>query len=264
VPQDLWNIVHEKNMSFTRDQKKRLGGPSGKYLLSGLLKCSVCGSSYIVSNSGKYHALICNGYWSRGAAVCDCKHKLLMSSAENLLLSKISKLIRKKTTISKLTRMTNAKLKELSLDPRMDKKKLLSEKQELNRKIENLLNLAEATGVSTQITERIKENETKLTSIEESLAKINQHKASFKAIKEPWLKDKLDNLSAVLEPGHEDTGRINKVLKNLIPGKLSVKTIRNGKKVSFHIKGLVMPFNALAQTASPIMLSSPTGNRTPV
>src|SRR6185436_1787490 len=66
----LWEQVQQRRTAHAQSQLtngKARGGRLPKYLLSGLLKCALCGSSFIISGVGRY---ACNGHISRGSSVC--------------------------------------------------------------------------------------------------------------------------------------------------------------------------------------------------
>jgi site-specific DNA recombinase len=65
VPQDLW----DRAQALLAARRSKITAPArrGKYLLSGLVKCGVCGGPYIISNR---FSLRCATNRSRGPAIC--------------------------------------------------------------------------------------------------------------------------------------------------------------------------------------------------
>lgn len=89
VPEHLFSRAQERTLS-TADNSERLkcGGKS-KYLLSGLLRCGVCGSHYILSSNNAYS---CSGYLggdcSNGERIRrDCIERAILDPIRHELLS---------------------------------------------------------------------------------------------------------------------------------------------------------------------------------
>lgn len=82
IPEDVWMRVQEKRKSLRRPQKK-VDDPERISLLSGLVKCPVCGTGLVTkknkrknSNRGGYYKIVysygCRNYRKSAGRVCDC------------------------------------------------------------------------------------------------------------------------------------------------------------------------------------------------
>lgn len=89
VPPDLWERV-QKRMSTRRGQKPSRNGPGKgrKYLLSGLLKCGVCGGNFIILNA---HSYGCATHKDRGPHACGNHLKVNRLLVETLLLESVKR-----------------------------------------------------------------------------------------------------------------------------------------------------------------------------
>ncbi|NCB79935.1 MAG: hypothetical protein EOM41_08275 [Bacilli bacterium] len=76
VSNELWNLAQERRKQQSKVETKKI---KREYLLSGLLKCPVCGSSMIPTHTSHknkngsrrwYYYYSCSAYWNKGRAVC--------------------------------------------------------------------------------------------------------------------------------------------------------------------------------------------------
>lgn len=89
VDMDTWNRVkaRQAQLQTALDKKPRPGGaPPRKYLLSGLLYCDECGSSYIIVDRYRYG---CARHKDRGPAACSNDTKVARKHLEQILLDNI-------------------------------------------------------------------------------------------------------------------------------------------------------------------------------
>lgn len=264
VPQNLWDKVQSINRrASTASDAKRLGGRNGSYLLSGLLKCISCGSSWIVINSGKYSSMVCNGYWSKGATVCGCGQRLLRNSAEQLILDRLGEICLSDAVLNELTIRANQALKR-KCQKKGSVTDLAKKEVQVKSQIENLLKLAENGNITDSLRSRLQEKESELKKIRMDINRHNQKSEGPRSISKAWIRKVMQKLFDYLNQKSRPIREINAALKNIFPHHLTIDASKKAGKTEFIIKGLAMPFNGLQGTTSPIMLSSPTGNRTPV
>ena len=94
IQQETWNTVkarQRQQQHTTSTQRRRNnshpgGGGRNKYLLSGLLKCGICGGSYIVAD---YYRYACATNKDRGSCACNNHIKVKRVLAEDILLKHI-------------------------------------------------------------------------------------------------------------------------------------------------------------------------------
>ena len=73
------------------------------YLLSGLLRCGVCGRTYVgqAAKSGKHHYYICGSLYNHGAGSCSARY-LNASKLEDFVVTKIRERILNEETVREL------------------------------------------------------------------------------------------------------------------------------------------------------------------
>ncbi len=87
VPDDLWRRVQarrRREASEAAARGKRPGGRPPRYLLSGFLKCGVCGGSYVMMNERYYG---CATHKDRGSTICPNNKRVSRAVAEQKLLA---------------------------------------------------------------------------------------------------------------------------------------------------------------------------------
>ncbi len=83
VPDDLWHAVQRRMRPMPDDARLKAGGKA-RYLLSGLLRCDVCGAHYVMSNAHLYE---CSSHV--GGRACDNGVRVRRDHAEEVLLAPI-------------------------------------------------------------------------------------------------------------------------------------------------------------------------------
>jgi DNA invertase Pin-like site-specific DNA recombinase len=87
VSQSLWEQVQGRMTSRAnaalRAACRQAAGRPGRYLLSGLLKCALCGANYIVADRYRY---ACASFLNRGEAVCRNHRRVARGVLEHTLL----------------------------------------------------------------------------------------------------------------------------------------------------------------------------------
>lgn len=87
VPEDLWQRVQARRRREANEAAARgrhPGGPPARYLLSGFLRCGVCGGSYVMMN-GRYYG--CGTHKDRGSSICPNSKRIPRIVAEQKLLA---------------------------------------------------------------------------------------------------------------------------------------------------------------------------------
>ncbi|MFH1892853.1 MAG: recombinase family protein, partial [Candidatus Zixiibacteriota bacterium] len=259
VPQQLWNAVHGESNPRNAPKPSRSRPANGKYPLSGLLVCAECGSSYIITSSSSYSAYICNGYWSRGTTVCACNHRIRRQAVEDAVFGKLSELLLSEETCQRLADHINSRLKASWQSPEARRAELLRQKSSLSKAVENLLDVAEAGGLTESLRERLVSKESQLLSIERELASLSNRKSIPTSVDAEWVKSKLSGLGDLLQRHTDSMSVFRATLRNIFPGKLSVGAEETDGTTVFRISGNAMPLNALGETEVPIEINSGAG-----
>jgi len=88
IPQALWLKVQERRKAAANGRFDKHKSRSPKYLLSGLLKCAECESSFVMQS---YYQYGCAGHKDRGGSVCGNGLKVSRTLAEQKLLAGIQR-----------------------------------------------------------------------------------------------------------------------------------------------------------------------------
>jgi hypothetical protein len=85
VNDELWQAVQRRIRPMPDDPRFKAGGKP-RFLLSGLLRCAVCGAHYIMSNARNY---TCSSYVNGGTGACSNSVHVRRDHAEDVLLAPI-------------------------------------------------------------------------------------------------------------------------------------------------------------------------------
>ncbi len=246
------------NSGIKQGQNKVSSGKK-KYLLSGLVKCSHCGGSMVAQNSGKYSCFICNNARSRGAVVCKSKSRILRADVEKSVLSEISRVFFNDATINEITRRANWKVKSYYSTSRIDVAELKHRRKAIQSQIDNLLNLVENGKMSQALRVRLEKREWELQQIEIDVAKADQSPENVAEISADLVRQRLDDLKAMVANRQDSTILLRNELRNLFPEKLSITPLKVGKNVGYKITGAIKPFGLFSAGNVSICLAAVRG-----
>ncbi len=222
VSDDLWNRVKNRQLEVERRIGERIKrgmtkaaanrtGAGPKYLMSGLLRCGHCGSSYAIAGRDIYK---CSGHTSGGGALCTNDAILRRPVVESEVLAGIKRDLRSPEVIEEIVRRVRAALrarvgKELDYSARIAK---------LRAEVENL-----ADAVAAGALRRSPSIATRLAAAEGELERLTVAQAEASQVVEitPFLGDlaaratrAVDELekTLVLEDVHRARAQIKSVL----------------------------------------------------
>ncbi len=135
----------------------------------------------------------------------------------------------------------------------------MHQKSSLSKAVENLLDVAEAGGLTESLRERLVSKESQLSNIERELASLVNQKSAPASIDSAWVKKKLSGLGDLLQRHTESMSVFRATLRNVFPDKLSVRAEEMDGRTVFRISGNAMPLNALGESGLPIAQYSGAG-----
>ncbi|MDR2115264.1 MAG: recombinase family protein [Planctomycetaceae bacterium] len=211
--------------------KKYISGQS-KYLLSGLIKCGICGGIYQV---GGKHSLYIFCQNRRHGMNCENRTQLPRVLAERLILQEIfQKILTNELWINAIyTAIKNLILQ--SFDGVSVKIKSKEHRiNELRQKIDHLVDQIENTPIP-ELRQRLERRIDELHQVELDLREL-QVRASKVILfpKRDWLLDKLDELSKILTGS---VGSANITLRNLLEIPISVIPVKIPKQKRCFLRG---------------------------
>jgi hypothetical protein len=99
-PRIAQQISHAKNNS----PRLKLGGKP-RYVLSGLLRCAVCGANYHMGDAHKY---ACDSYLHGGVALCSNSERVRRDRIEEVILGPIRRDLLAPERVAKMARVMEA------------------------------------------------------------------------------------------------------------------------------------------------------------
>ncbi|MFH1374370.1 MAG: recombinase family protein [bacterium] len=258
VSDELWQSVHPGNTTRTRVSS----GRRSIYPLSGVLKCSYCGASLVVQNSGKYSCYMCNGYRNGGRTVCSNNRRILRDPLEKSFFAELNLAFMNPTILQQVKEKAENALKARLADWRQSFESARSRKRDLSRQLDNLMKFVEDGDSSPAIRERIAQKEAELVSAEALLERGSRHRCLDHNISVEYLERHLGQLATLFKQNKRYTVRLKQEIKNLFPDGLAAVQEEVDEGTLFQINGTARPFSsALLPTSK--MSHSGTGNRTP-
>jgi DNA invertase Pin-like site-specific DNA recombinase len=224
------NVQRWKNGSFRRPVYSQ-----NKYLLTGLIKCGICGEIYQVGGKNSQYVFCPN---HRHGGKCENRTQLPRVMAEKLILQKISqKILSNKRWVNAIH---SAVKDAIQMGVEGISGKIKSKEHtihELRQKIEHLLDQIENAVPIPELRHRLEKRTDELRLAELELRELRIR--SGKVIPIPnrnWVLDKLNNLSNIMIGSVEST---NLILKRLLNVPISVVPIKvMGQKRCF-LRGTV-------------------------
>jgi site-specific DNA recombinase len=165
VSDGVWNRVQARLSE--RKQHQPMGGKPPRYMLSGLLKCGCCGSSYTMRNNRNYG---CAGY-IRGL---DCTQSRVLSrvKAEAQLVAGIKATLTSRAYIKAMSAAVRGKLRER--EQGTDKKALAAEIARVERELRNAVDALVSLGKSAAVLARVRDLESRKATLEAQIRTIDK------------------------------------------------------------------------------------------
>ena len=213
ISEEKWIKVkkeQERRKQKTAQKTKETGrkssrtGAGPKFLLSGLLKCSECGGNYITVGAGVYG---CGNSHRAGESVCGNKEKIKRSEIETAITDILKKGLFNPDVVQVFREEVARLVKEKKADFLPNKRKLESELQSLERKIEKLIDF-------------IMESESPPSSIANQITKLEQRQKQIN-VEIQQQRDSIADIDPLvpraLEKYHELVDDLPNAVKGYIP-----------------------------------------------
>ena len=231
-------------------------------MLSGILKCTECGSSLVVNNSGKHSCYMCNGYRNGGESVCSNKYRLNRAVAETVFLSELRTVLTNPAVFSQLKVKVKSALDRTLRQTTESLASLKPTRRKVSRQLEQLLSFVESGDQSRAIRDRIVARENELQEIDEALLMAQTTAPPSSEITNKWLDEKLASLSTLFQINTEHLERLKMELKGLFPEGLLVSGRPNEGGLEFEVTGIAKPLHVALMSTS-IMYNSGAGDLNP-
>jgi DNA invertase Pin-like site-specific DNA recombinase len=202
-----------------------------KYLLSGLVKCGVCGETYLASGKNSQY-IYCQNRRHNGN--CQNRTLLLRPLAEKLILPAISeKILTNKRWIDAIHSAIKDSIQRSGKGIAGKIKSKERVINDLHQKVDHLIDQIENKIPIPELRQRLEKRTEELRQAETDLCELRNR--TFKMIPIPsrdWILEKLSNLGNVLAGSIDNSG--NQALRNFLDSPISVVPVKiPGKKRCF-------------------------------
>jgi len=202
MSEELFEQVQQRFTENILRYKKGARGHRKSCLFSGMLKCSVCGASFIAVGQSKSSDsnYACSINWHRGNTVCSNNIRVKRSVLEKCLLSALQEQILQPEIIDKAVRLANQRLKSFVLETSKQIPKLARQITKLQDEIDNLVAFVAKTGdcsPAVQTTLSDKERELQILKDKIERAPKSESRKSLK-VDPDFVRRKFNNLSELL------------------------------------------------------------------
>ena len=228
VPVDQFDAVRAaiaaRNRGATRNDQghftgRRSGGTYSKYLLSGLLKCGICGTPMTVhggyrSESGKvYRSYACPARIKRGKSACSNDLNIGKDKIEGAVIGEIKKkLLGEKNIrfyVAQFKKAFDAGRADVAVRNRVSSAR--SELREVEKGIKNLLDYLKTHG-SQAVTQELAQAEARKRELEAELAQLDTSGSPLPVPPEVAIRHGLDRLGEALAGDHAQARELLRAL----------------------------------------------------
>lgn len=254
LPEDLFNKVQEriaitaKNHHFSHAKADR-----SHYLLTGLIKCGVCGANFIVQATRKkagepvkYWHYVCSIRNSKGKMVCSNANRIKMSSLDDTVLRGTKKKLLDPVLIDEVLNRAEEIIEQARLEA-YEVEDIVKEKVDLENQNERLINymsmedMPEVT--AREFAKKIKERSNRIKEIDNLLQRPTQAKKKVARIMLPFFGKQgvaLEFIGAQQKPPKNWHDYLKKSLEQLMDGlrKCSPTAVR--EELKKHIRKIVV------------------------
>lgn len=261
VSDALWRAAHTQ-MARQRERYSRTsahGAPpwsiNGRYLLTGLLRCGVCGGGLEARSrpdaAGRSVFYGCAAYHRRGRAVCTNRLTMPMDVADNAVLTAVESGILNGRILAAAVRRAAKRLTDRP-DSRQDTRRELAT---LDGELLNLTRAAAAGGDVPALVDALRERETRRMALLDHLRRAAPMDRDVRAVLAD-LQDRLVDWRGLLRA---NTAKARALLKQLILGRLVLEPDYEAGLYRFHgtgtleplIQGIAQPLLVPQSVASP-------------
>ena len=246
IPHDLWEKVQKRikatQATYIRDAKGHLwskpdNGRTSKYLLSGFVRCGVCGANMIgiwVLSGGsgrkrvkdyRYH---CAYHHNRGESVCNNRLKPRMKELDALVLDAIKKSVLDKDNIEYVIKKAMEEVARLQKEQPNRGAALEKELRKTEGELKNFLSLIADGNAPKSVLQEIRAKEGKIEALKAEVARYtapaHMDELDFKRL-ERNLRERLEQFEELI---HGDVPVARQALRKLLKKPLILKPEENG------------------------------------
>ena len=170
IDNDLWRACQLRYQEIRRKTAKThaSGGGKPKYLFSGLLKCGVCGGSYVMLGKNHYG---CGTHRNRGNTVCNNAKMIKKTTVEQVLLAEIKESLLSEECYKLYVQEVSEMLQSERPDPKEARKRL----QAAQKNLDNIMAAIKAGIVTSSTKTALLEAENKMEDAKRELEAVSSY-----------------------------------------------------------------------------------------
>lgn len=199
VGRDKWDAVQERIERRKTGLRGKRVGPRRNYLLSGILKCGVCGSSLVVVKTGKDgdYWYRCNANWQRGAKVCPNNVRVSGKEIEDRVIGALRNQLLAPEVIDLIVEKTNMILREHMGEREGDIRRLSDKRAQAQKELSNLIQcISSGDYTPKSILEAIRKHEELLDQLGADITQLERNsQVESLSVDKDQVKDWLANLT---------------------------------------------------------------------
>ena len=240
VSDDLWAVAHARlaatRQTYLRTQGGRLWGrpPSGlagKYLLTGLARCGVCGGGLEVRSRshGRRREFFysCSSFYRRGSAVCPNRYEIPMRSADAAVTETLLEELLTPDRLADVVRRLLARAQAERDTPDTTRVDVERQLAQVETALDRLTAAVAAGGDVPALVEAIKTQDVRRRTLQQRLEELQRAPVAFDHQLERRLRVAVTEWRAVLG---RQVGQARQIVTKLLAGRLTfVPERRNGR-----------------------------------
>ena len=172
----LWSAAQARIQAGKVGPQTKPRGARTKYLFSGLAKCHLCGSKYVVvSGTNQLQTVFqCCANKQRGRTVCSNNFRVTEDELENKILYDIQKNLLSPPILSAIVAKANSKLKRKLSELRKQSKGIFAKQDELGQSIANIIKAIEKGAAPDVLLVRLHELEATKKEIDAQVSVLDE------------------------------------------------------------------------------------------
>ena len=248
VSRETFNLVqqglHERAPTVARP-----GTVGSQYLLSGLLRCGVCGKPYSAqgAKSGQFAYYVCGSLFREGAGACTARY-LNAARVEDLVIEKVRERILTEETITELVTLVAEEIDNIAGEMNGRLTAINSELSDVETRLENLYQALETKQLPLEVLSprilSLKSRQDQLTAArEEAEGQLEQRRAELPTSRE--IKGYVADFRALFQEGTFPERKA--LIRNFVKG---IEIVENEAVLTYTIP---MPSDGVTSESAPVL-----------
>ena len=249
VSRELFDEV-QQGLRERAPAKQRPGRVGSQYLLSGLLRCGVCGKPYSAqgAKSGQFAYYVCASLFREGAGACSNGRYLNAGKIEDLVIEKVRERILTEETITELVTLVAEEIDNIAGEVNGRLTAISAELSDVDSRLENLYQALETKQLPLEVLSprilALKSRQDQLTAaLEEAEDQLEQRRAELPTSKE--IKGYVADFRALFQDGTFPERKA--LIRNFVQG---IEIVEDEAVLTYTIP---MPQDGVTSESAPVL-----------